>query len=152
MSQFSGGPKAQIDLFITYVARPRTDLVSSLWFFENWYFPWVIKFVIPQVQTCGERIVLFVLNCLVCGFVEGSDSENGVCFLPHSAGELAKIFWHHREAVAFYTYKNKGECPKCHSICILLSFRLNVVHNIQGSLVHIQLQFCISFQGELKKV
>ncbi|XP_056427825.1 protein FAM169B-like isoform X4 [Hyla sarda] len=62
---------------------------------------------LKQVQTCGERIVLFVLNCLVCGFVEGGDSENGVCFLPHSAGELAKIFWHHKEAVAFYTYKNK---------------------------------------------
>ncbi|CAJ0930571.1 unnamed protein product [Ranitomeya imitator] len=63
---------------------------------------------LKKVQTCGERIVLFVLNCLVCGFVEGGDSEDGVCFLPHSAGELAKIFWHHGEAVAFYTYKNKG--------------------------------------------
>ncbi|KAM4040045.1 protein FAM169B-like isoform 2-T2 [Anomaloglossus baeobatrachus] len=62
---------------------------------------------LKRVQTCGERIALFVLNCLVCGFVEGGDSENGVCFLPHSAGELAKIYWHRGEAVAFYTYKNK---------------------------------------------
>ncbi|CAH2274355.1 Hypothetical predicted protein [Pelobates cultripes] len=61
-----------------------------------------------QVQTFGERIGLFVLNCLVCGFTEGGESEDGVCFLPHSAGELAKILWHHGEAVAFYTYKIKG--------------------------------------------
>ncbi|XP_073509428.1 protein FAM169B-like isoform X2 [Phyllobates terribilis] len=75
---------------------------------------------LKKVQTCGERIVLFVLNCLVCGFAEGGDSENGVCFLPHSAGELAKIFWHHGEAVAFYTYKNKGSLCDRSSQCYML--------------------------------
>ncbi|XP_077119508.1 protein FAM169B-like isoform X1 [Ranitomeya variabilis] len=75
---------------------------------------------LKKVQTCGERIVLFVLNCLVCGFVEGGDSEDGVCFLPHSAGELAKIFWHHGEAVAFYTYKNKGSLCGWSSQCYML--------------------------------
>ncbi|XP_072258774.1 protein FAM169B-like isoform X2 [Pyxicephalus adspersus] len=73
-----------------------------------------------QVQTCGERIVLFVLNCLVCGFIEGGSSENGVCFLPHSAGELAKILWHRGEAVAFYTYKRKGSLCDQSSQCYML--------------------------------
>ncbi|XP_018412591.1 PREDICTED: protein FAM169B-like [Nanorana parkeri] len=73
-----------------------------------------------QVQTCGERIVLFVLNCLVCGFMESGSSENGVSFLPHSAGELAKIIWHHGEAVAFYTYKNKGSLCDQSSQCYML--------------------------------
>ncbi|XP_069841169.1 protein FAM169B-like isoform X2 [Dendropsophus ebraccatus] len=92
----------------------KRDSVLALYLNEKW---WGVDEVLQsyvsaqqglkQVQTCGERIVLFVLNCLVCGFVEGGDSENGVCFLPHSAGELAKIFWHHGEAVAFYTYKKK---------------------------------------------
>ncbi|KAM4040044.1 protein FAM169B-like isoform 1-T1 [Anomaloglossus baeobatrachus] len=75
---------------------------------------------LKRVQTCGERIALFVLNCLVCGFVEGGDSENGVCFLPHSAGELAKIYWHRGEAVAFYTYKNKGSLCDRSSECYVL--------------------------------
>lgn len=75
---------------------------------------------LQQVQTCGERIVLFVLNCLVCGFMEGGGSENGVCFLPHPAGELAKILWHRGEAVAFYTYKNKGSLCDRGSQCYML--------------------------------
>ncbi|KAE8618306.1 hypothetical protein XENTR_v10009350 [Xenopus tropicalis] len=61
-----------------------------------------------QVQTFGERIALFVLNCLVCGFSEANGSGHEAYFLPHASRELAKIFWCHGEAVGFYTYKNKG--------------------------------------------
>ncbi|KAE8618308.1 hypothetical protein XENTR_v10009350 [Xenopus tropicalis] len=60
-----------------------------------------------QVQTFGERIALFVLNCLVCGFSEANGSGHEAYFLPHASRELAKIFWCHGEAVGFYTYKNK---------------------------------------------
>ncbi|OCT89780.1 protein FAM169B isoform X2 [Xenopus laevis] len=59
-----------------------------------------------QVQTFWERIALFVLNCLVCGFSEANGHE--ACFFPHASKELAKIYWCHGEAVGFYTYKNKG--------------------------------------------
>ncbi|KAM3925446.1 protein FAM169B-like [Leptodactylus fuscus] len=105
----------------------KRDSVLALYLNDKWWGVGdVLQSCLPtqqglkKVQTCGEMIVLFVLNCLVCGFVEGGDSENGVCFLPHSAGELAKIFWHHGEAVAFYTYKNKGSLCDISSQCYML--------------------------------
>ncbi|KAG9489101.1 hypothetical protein GDO78_005214 [Eleutherodactylus coqui] len=105
----------------------KRDSVLAVYLKDKWWgVDELLQSCIPvqqglkQVQTCGERIVLFVLNCLVCGFTESGDSENGVCFLPHSAGELAKIFWHHGEAVAFYTYKNKGSLCDRSSHCYLL--------------------------------
>ncbi|XP_069841175.1 protein FAM169B-like isoform X3 [Dendropsophus ebraccatus] len=105
-----------------------------------------------KVQTCGERIVLFVLNCLVCGFVEGGDSENGVCFLPHSAGELAKIFWHHGEAVAFYTYKKKGSlCDKssqCYLLPVLDTIYVQKKWRRHGFGIAMLLDFCQTFVQE----
>ncbi|XP_056427826.1 protein FAM169B-like isoform X5 [Hyla sarda] len=106
-----------------------------------------------KVQTCGERIVLFVLNCLVCGFVEGGDSENGVCFLPHSAGELAKIFWHHKEAVAFYTYKNKGNlCDKsnqCYMLPVLDTIYVREKWRRHGFGIAMLQDFCHTFVQEV---
>ncbi|KAM7039553.1 protein FAM169B-like isoform 4-T5 [Acridotheres tristis] len=58
------------------------------------------------VQTFGERIVLFVLNCIIFGMLEGS-SANDAFFLPHSATERAKILWRNGEAAAFYSVKMK---------------------------------------------
>ncbi|NXP81197.1 F169B protein, partial [Ramphastos sulfuratus] len=60
-----------------------------------------------SVQTFGERIVLFVLNYIIFGILEGS-SANDAFFLPHSATECAKILWRNGEAVAFYSVKMKG--------------------------------------------
>ncbi|XP_068128553.1 protein FAM169B-like isoform X2 [Hyperolius riggenbachi] len=105
----------------------RRDEVLAVYLKDRWwcvvdllhsYFP--IQEGLRQVQTCGERIVLFVLNCLVCGFAEGGGPGNRVCFLPHSAGELAKILWHRGEAVAFYTYKIKGSLYDGSSQCYML--------------------------------
>ncbi|XP_067411724.1 protein FAM169B-like isoform X6 [Emydura macquarii macquarii] len=59
-----------------------------------------------QVQTFGERIVLFVLNCIIFGMLERS-SANDTFFVSHSAKECAKIFWRNGDAVAFYTVKMK---------------------------------------------
>ncbi|XP_074693265.1 protein FAM169B-like isoform X2 [Strix aluco] len=59
-----------------------------------------------SVQTFGERIVLFVLNYIIFGMLEGS-SANDAFFLPHSATECAKILWRNGEAVAFYSVKMK---------------------------------------------
>ncbi|XP_055670242.1 protein FAM169B isoform X1 [Falco peregrinus] len=72
------------------------------------------------VQTFGERIVLFVLNYIIFGMLEGS-SANDAFFLPHSATECAKILWRNGEAVAFYSVKMKGSL--CHGTthhCYLL--------------------------------
>ncbi|NXJ81194.1 F169B protein, partial [Trogon melanurus] len=73
-----------------------------------------------SVQTFGERIVLFVLNCIIFGMLEGS-SVNDAFFLPHSATECAKILWRNGEAVAFYSVKMKGSlCDGATSQCYLL--------------------------------
>ncbi|NXP56197.1 F169B protein, partial [Heliornis fulica] len=72
------------------------------------------------VQTLGERIVLFVLNYIIFGMLEGS-SANDAFFLPHSATECAKILWRNGEAVAFYSVKMKGSlCDGMTSQCYLL--------------------------------
>ncbi|XP_054070907.1 protein FAM169B-like isoform X2 [Rissa tridactyla] len=73
-----------------------------------------------SVQTFGERIVLFVLNYIIFGMLEGS-SANDAFFLPHSATECAKILWRDGEAVAFYSVKMKGSlCDGTTSQCYLL--------------------------------
>ncbi|XP_033922145.1 protein FAM169B isoform X3 [Melopsittacus undulatus] len=73
-----------------------------------------------SVQTFGERIVLFVLNYIIFGMLEGS-SANDAFFLPHSATECAKILWRNGEAVAFYSVKMKGSlCDGATSQCYLL--------------------------------
>ncbi|XP_025023265.1 protein FAM169B isoform X4 [Python bivittatus] len=59
-----------------------------------------------QVQTFQERIVLFVLNCIIFGMLEGSLTHNTV-FVPHPKKEHSKIFWRSGEAAAFYTIKKK---------------------------------------------
>ncbi|KAM5172658.1 protein FAM169B-like [Mantella aurantiaca] len=112
-----------------------------------------IQECLRQVQTCEERIVLFVLNCLVCGFLEGGDSENGVCFLPHSAGELAKILWHHGEAVAFYTYKNKGnlcdQSSQCYMLPVLDTIYVRKKWRKQGFGTTMLQDFCQMFAQEV---
>uniref|UniRef100_U3IR83 Family with sequence similarity 169 member B n=3 Tax=Anas platyrhynchos TaxID=8839 RepID=U3IR83_ANAPP len=73
-----------------------------------------------SVQTFRERIVLFVLNYIIFGMLEGS-SANDAFFLPHSATECAKILWRNGEAVAFYSVKMKGSlCDGTTSQCYLL--------------------------------
>ncbi|XP_014800122.1 PREDICTED: protein FAM169B [Calidris pugnax] len=73
-----------------------------------------------SVQTFRERIVLFVLNYVIFGMLEGS-SANDAFFLPHSATECAKILWRNSEAVAFYSVKMKGSlCDGTTSQCYLL--------------------------------
>lgn len=73
-----------------------------------------------QVQTFGERIVLFVLNYIIFGLLERS-SDNDTFFVSHSAKESAKIFWRNGDAVAFYTAKMKGSlCDENTSQCYLL--------------------------------
>uniref|UniRef100_A0A8C5M1I2 Protein FAM169B n=1 Tax=Leptobrachium leishanense TaxID=445787 RepID=A0A8C5M1I2_9ANUR len=107
-----------------------------------------------QVETFGERIALFALNCLVCGFTEGGDSGDGVCFLPHSAGELAKILWHHGEAVAFYTYKIKGSLysdrsSNCYLLPVLDTLYVRKGWRRHGLGTQILQDYCRTFAKEL---
>eukprot|EP00076_Gallus_gallus_P025267 XP_015147757.1 protein FAM169B isoform X4 [Gallus gallus] len=89
------------------------ETVLALYMNQRWWpVEDVVKTADPSrdglisVQTLGERIVLFVLNCIIFGMPE-ENSSNGAFFLPHSATECAKILWRNGEAVAFYSVKMK---------------------------------------------
>ncbi|XP_044139128.1 protein FAM169B-like [Bufo gargarizans] len=138
----------------------KRDSVLAVYFNNKWWcVADILQSCVPvqqslkQVQTCEERIVLFVLNCLVCGFMESGDSENGVCFLPHSAGELAKIFWHCGEAVAFYTYKNKGNlCDRsgqCYMLPVLDTIYVRKEWRRHGFGIAMLKDFCQTFSQEV---
>uniref|UniRef100_A0A8C0UKC7 Family with sequence similarity 169 member B n=2 Tax=Cyanistes caeruleus TaxID=156563 RepID=A0A8C0UKC7_CYACU len=105
----------------------RAAAVLAIYLSQRWWpVEDVVKTADPArdglvlVQTFGERIVLFVLNCIIFGMLEGS-SANDAFFLPHSATERAKILWRSGEAAAFYSVKMKGSlCDGTTSQCYLL--------------------------------
>ncbi|MEJ1270671.1 family with sequence similarity 169 member B [Cricetulus griseus] len=74
-----------------------------------------------QVQSFGERIVLFLLNTIVFGRLERNLDDDDMFFLPHPAKEQAKILWRDGAAVGFYSIKRKGSlCGDGTSACYLL--------------------------------
>ncbi|XP_069481157.1 protein FAM169B-like isoform X2 [Ambystoma mexicanum] len=102
-----------------------------------------------QVQSIAERIVLFVLNCLVFGALEkGAEADKGcACFLPHSSTEKAKIFWQKGEAVAFYTFKSKGclcegSTSQCYLLPVLDTAFVRRSHRRQGLMMAMLEDFC----------
>ncbi|XP_063781784.1 protein FAM169B-like [Pseudophryne corroboree] len=136
----------------------KKDMVLAVYLDGKWWgVDDILQTCVPvqeglkQVQTFGERIVLFILNCLVCGFVQGGASENGVCFLPHTAGELAKILWHHGEALAFYTYKKKGGLcnrSQCYMLPVLDTIYVRQKWRRQGFGITMLQDFCLTFSQE----
>ncbi|XP_065415293.1 protein FAM169B isoform X1 [Chrysemys picta bellii] len=117
-------PKFKILVLIDPQAKER---VLAIYLNQSW---WPIEDIVKtadssregliQVQTSGERIVLFVLNSIIFGMLERS-SANDTFFVSHSAKESAKIFWRNGDAVAFYTVKMKGSlCDVNTSQCYLL--------------------------------
>lgn len=63
---------------------------------------------VPQVETLGERIVLYILNRVIYRAKEMSSSEGEVPFLCHGEKDYAKIHWNNGEAVGFYSVKPSG--------------------------------------------
>ncbi|NXX39103.1 F169A protein, partial [Tricholaema leucomelas] len=59
-----------------------------------------------QVNSVGERIVLYVLNRIIYRTREMEQHE--VPFLCHSSNAYAKILWEGGEAIGFYSVKLKG--------------------------------------------
>ncbi|XP_030000407.1 soluble lamin-associated protein of 75 kDa-like isoform X2 [Sphaeramia orbicularis] len=68
-----------------------------------------------EVQTVGERIVLYSLNRVIYRAKEMSSEE--LPFLCHGETDYAKILWHNGEAVGFYSVKPSG------SLCSSFSTR-----------------------------
>ncbi|XP_072215799.1 soluble lamin-associated protein of 75 kDa [Excalfactoria chinensis] len=61
---------------------------------------------LQQVNSVGERIVLYVLNRIVYRKIEMERNETP--FLCHSSDDYAKIMWRKGEAVGFYSVKPTG--------------------------------------------
>ncbi|XP_053319753.1 protein FAM169B-like [Spea bombifrons] len=101
---------------LVLVNPKQTETVLAMYLKGTWWpLDEILRASVPsregllQVQTFGDRVALFALNCLVCGFAENAGLEDGVRFLPHSAGELARILWH-----------CGGLCSSSNSQCYLL--------------------------------
>lgn len=80
-----------------------------------------------QVETVGERVVLYVLNRIVYRAKEKSKDE--VPFLCHSENDFAKIIWKNGEAIGFYSVKPEGSLfiyvlktlkTSCLTVCTVL--------------------------------
>ncbi|KAM6246480.1 protein FAM169B-like [Spheniscus humboldti] len=104
------------------------------------------------VQTFGERIVLFVLNYIIFGKLEGR-SANDAFFLPHSATECAKILWRNGEAVAFYSVKMKGSLcdgttSQCYLLPVLDTIFVRRKYRRSGLGMKMLHDFCQSFMAE----
>ncbi|XP_058851576.1 protein FAM169B-like isoform X6 [Acipenser ruthenus] len=60
-----------------------------------------------EVQSVGERLVLFILNQIVYGTQESPPDQDNPLFTPHPPREQATILWQEGEAAGFYTVKRK---------------------------------------------
>ena len=134
-------------------------VVLALYMNQRWWpVEDVVKTADPSrdglisVQTLGERIVLFVLNCIIFGMPE-ENSSNGAFFLPHSATECAKILWRNGEAVAFYSVKMKGSlCDgttgQCYLLPVLDTIFVQRKYRRGGLGMKMLRDFCQSFKSE----
>ncbi|XP_037634085.1 titin-like isoform X2 [Sebastes umbrosus] len=67
-----------------------------------------------EVETVGERIVLYILNRVIYRAKEMSSSEE-LPFLCHGEKDNAKILWSNGEAVGFYSVKPAGSSCNSYS-------------------------------------
>ncbi|KAL7390864.1 hypothetical protein ABVT39_000589 [Epinephelus coioides] len=78
-----------------------------------------------EVETVGERIVLYILNRVIYRAKEMSSDE--LPFLCHGEKDHAKILWNNGEAVGFYSVKPSGSL--CNSFSTR-SYQLPVMDSI----------------------
>ncbi|NWQ70623.1 F169A protein, partial [Neopipo cinnamomea] len=77
-----------------------------------WSIDDIVKTSVParqglhQVQSVGERIVLYVLNRIIYRTQEMEGNE--IPFLCHGSSHYAKIMWKKGEAIGFYSVKPTG--------------------------------------------
>ncbi|XP_063170614.1 protein FAM169B-like isoform X2 [Candoia aspera] len=105
-----------------------------------------------QVQTFQERIVLFVLNCIIFGMLERSLTHDTV-FVPHPKTEHSKILWRSGEAAAFYTIKRKGNLcgghtGQCYMLPVLDTMFVRKKFRRCGLGMQMLQDFCQSFPSE----
>ncbi|NXG42011.1 F169A protein, partial [Psilopogon haemacephalus] len=86
---------------------------AALYLADQWWsIDEIVKTSVPtrqgicQVNSIGERIVLYVLNRIIYRTREMERHE--IPFLCHASNAYAKILWQGGEAVGFYSVKLKG--------------------------------------------
>ncbi|XP_058011951.1 protein FAM169B-like isoform X2 [Ahaetulla prasina] len=136
------------------------NTVLAIYFNNSWRLPEdLIKTSDPlreglkQVQTFQERIVLFVLNCIIFGTLERSLTDDTVVFVPHPKKEDARIFWKSGEAAAFYTVKRKGNLcgghtSQCYMLPVLDTMFVRKKFRRHGLGMKMLQDFCQSFPSE----
>ncbi|XP_036134044.1 protein FAM169B [Molossus molossus] len=145
---------------LVLVSPQDTKTVVAVYVKESW---WATEDVLRtsdpareglmEVQTFGERIVLFLLNVVIFGRLERKLDDDDMFFLPHSVREQAKILWRDGAAVGFYTTKRKGSlCGDGTGACYLLPVLDTVFvrrgHRRQGLGVAMLQDFCGTFRDE----
>lgn len=80
-----------------------SNICAGCYYITNNVFFYVC---IPQVETVGDRIVLYILNRVIYRAKEISSEE--LPFLCHGEKDNAKILWNNGEAVGFYSVKPSG--------------------------------------------
>ncbi|OPJ70395.1 protein FAM169B [Patagioenas fasciata monilis] len=89
-------------------------------FFATYFLYDILSFCLKLGPEFEERVVLFVLNYIIFGTLEGSSADDAF-LLPHSTTECAKILWRNGKAVAYFLIKMKGSpCDSTTSQCYLL--------------------------------
>ncbi|XP_054034850.1 soluble lamin-associated protein of 75 kDa [Dryobates pubescens] len=86
---------------------------AALYLADKWWsIDEIVRTSVPtrqgicQVNSIGERIVLYVLNRIIYRKQEIEEDETP--FLCHTSNAYAKILWEGGEAVGFYSVKPKG--------------------------------------------
>ncbi|XP_055980775.1 protein FAM169B-like [Sorex fumeus] len=147
------------DTVLVLVTPRDTKTVVAVYIKERW---WPVEETLRtsspareglmEVQSFGERLVLFLLNVVVFGGLErnSDDNDHNMFFLPHAGNEQAKILWRDGAAVGFYTLKRRGSlCGAGMGACYLLpvfdTVFVRTTHRRQGLALAMLQDFCATF-------
>ncbi|XP_051924157.1 soluble lamin-associated protein of 75 kDa-like isoform X4 [Hippocampus zosterae] len=105
---------------------------------------------VVEVETVGERIVLYVLNRVIYR-VREMNSEEELPFLCHGEKDYAKICWSNGEAVGFYSVKPSGSLhnylsTRRYQLPVMDSLFVRKCHRGNGFGLRMLEDFVLSFQ------
>ncbi|NXN10466.1 F169A protein, partial [Indicator maculatus] len=108
---------------------------AALYLADQWWsIDEIVRTSVPtrqgicQVNSVGERIVLYVLNRIIYRTQEMEQHE--VPFLCHASNAYAKILWEGGEAVGFYSVKPKGKMQVFPYACLDQKYCMTVLDTI----------------------
>ncbi|XP_018553676.1 trichohyalin isoform X1 [Lates calcarifer] len=104
-----------------------------------------------EVETVGERIVLYILNRVIYRAKEMSSEE--LPFLCHGEKDYAKILWNDGEAVGFYSVKPSGRLcnsfsTRSYQLPVMDSIFVRKCHRGKGFGLQMLEDFVLSFKED----